>query len=170
MDETLLAWLSSLWVMKLNAYETLKWNFALSVGVSSEFYFIVYDMAVLETTTWNYPLRLPLCDSLLNTNKTLIKLSRDSPNLWWWCSALEHEVDSHWGCQRADVPARQADKCRDRIAWSHHPLWHQATKCSVGCMVSPEGVGFRAGEAARPGLQQGHHDSARNVGYLVPDG
>jgi hypothetical protein len=36
--------------MELNAYETPERNFALRGGVSSEFHFIVYDMAVLETT------------------------------------------------------------------------------------------------------------------------
>jgi hypothetical protein len=44
---------NSLWVIELNVYETMKWNFPLRMGVSSEFHFIVYDMAVLETTKWN---------------------------------------------------------------------------------------------------------------------
>ena len=34
--------------MKLNVYETLEWNFTLKKGVSSEFHFIVYNIAVLE--------------------------------------------------------------------------------------------------------------------------
>jgi hypothetical protein len=41
---------NSLRVMKLNAYETLKWNFELRVGVSSKFDFILRDRAILETT------------------------------------------------------------------------------------------------------------------------
>jgi len=49
---------NSLWVLQLNAYETMKWNSPLKVGVSSKFYFISYDMAVLETMTWNSPLKL----------------------------------------------------------------------------------------------------------------
>jgi hypothetical protein len=38
----------------------MEWNFPLKVGVSSEFHFILYDIAVLETTKWNSPLRLAL--------------------------------------------------------------------------------------------------------------
>jgi hypothetical protein len=49
---------NSLWVIELNVYETMEWNFPLRVGVLSEFHFILYDMAVLETTKWNFPLRL----------------------------------------------------------------------------------------------------------------
>ena len=49
-----------LWVMKLNVYETMEWNFVLRVGVSSKFHFILCHMAVLEIMPWNYPLRLAL--------------------------------------------------------------------------------------------------------------
>jgi phage terminase large subunit GpA-like protein len=41
---------NSLWVLKLNTYETIEWNSLLKMGVSSKFYFISYDMAVLKTT------------------------------------------------------------------------------------------------------------------------
>ena len=51
---------NSLWVMELNTYETLEWNFVLREGVSSKFLFILYDMVVLETTLWNNPLILAL--------------------------------------------------------------------------------------------------------------
>ena len=41
---------NSLWVIELNVYETIEWNFPLRVKISSKFHFILYDMAVLETT------------------------------------------------------------------------------------------------------------------------
>jgi hypothetical protein len=49
---------NSLWVLKLNAYETMEWNSPLKLGVSFKFHFISYDMALLKTTPWNSPLRL----------------------------------------------------------------------------------------------------------------
>lgn len=33
---------------ELNDYETIEWNFSLRVGVSSKFYFIFYDMTILN--------------------------------------------------------------------------------------------------------------------------
>jgi hypothetical protein len=51
---------NSLWVIELDVYETIEWNFALRVGVSSKFYFILYDMAAFETKQWKSPLRLAL--------------------------------------------------------------------------------------------------------------
>jgi len=51
---------NSIWVLKLNAYETMEWSSPLRMGVSSKFHFISDDMAVLETTLWNSPLGLAL--------------------------------------------------------------------------------------------------------------
>jgi len=35
--------------LELNVYETIEWNFPLRMGVSYKFYFILHDVAVLET-------------------------------------------------------------------------------------------------------------------------
>jgi hypothetical protein len=69
---------NSRWVIELNVYETIEWNFPLRVGLSSKFYFFLYDMAVLEITKWNSPLRL----ALLKVGR------RDS----WCCWAVKFAV------------------------------------------------------------------------------
>jgi len=70
-DETLLARLPTiyLWVMKLNDYETIEWNFALRVCVFHP------GFNVLETTLWNYPLRLALYCSDLEVTLSLITVA-----------------------------------------------------------------------------------------------
>lgn len=49
---------NSVWIMKLNVYETLEWNYTSRMNVPSEFHLIIYDMAVLKTMLWNSLLRL----------------------------------------------------------------------------------------------------------------
>jgi hypothetical protein len=49
---------NSLWVIELNVYKTMEWNFSLRVSVSFKFHFILYDMVALKRIKWNSPLRL----------------------------------------------------------------------------------------------------------------
>jgi hypothetical protein len=77
---------NSLWIMKLNAYETIEWNFVLRESVSSKFHFILY---VLKITPWNYPLRLMfVCGQLRIVATNFVRWTRsafvDKPILFWW--------------------------------------------------------------------------------------
>jgi hypothetical protein len=76
---------SSLWVLEFNVYETMKWNFALRAGVSSKFYFVLYDMTALKTTQWNSPWHWPIKPAWAGANKSPLS----------WEESKSSDMDAH---------------------------------------------------------------------------
>jgi hypothetical protein len=59
--------INSLWVMKLNVYETIEGNSTLIGSVLFMFHFILHGMTVMEITPWNSQLRLALVTTISKT-------------------------------------------------------------------------------------------------------